>query len=66
MSKILDTPLVGVGTGAGIGTGVNTGIPTETAHKQQAEVAAVKLVCVLPYRSLCNPINQLKSKQVVL
>jgi hypothetical protein len=53
LSKILDTPPVGVGAGAGVGTGV----PAEAARRQQAEVAAVKLVRVLPYRSLYNPIN---------
>ena len=66
MNKILDTPPVGVGVGAGAGADVGAGVPAEAARRRQAEVAAVKLVRVLPYRSLRNPINQLRSKQVVL
>ena len=40
--------------------GVGAGISTKAAHRQQAEVAAAKLVRTLPYKLLRNPINQLR------
>ena len=62
LNKILDTPPMGVGAGTGAGVGVFV----EVAYRQQAEVAVVKLVYILPYRLLCNLINRLRSKHVVL
>ena len=38
----------------------------EAAHKHQAEVAALKLVQARPHKPLRNPINQLRSKHVVV
>ena len=52
--------------GVGTGTGAGVGVFVEVAYRQQAEVAVVKLVYILPYRLLCNLINRLRSKHVVL
>jgi hypothetical protein len=56
----------GAGAGAGAGAGSSAGMLAETAHKHQAEVAALKLVQARPYKPLRNLINQLRSKHVVV
>ena len=56
----------GVGTGAGAGASTSAGMLAEAAHKHQAEVAALKLVQARPHKPLRNPINQLRSKHVVV
>jgi len=43
------------------GGGAGAGVPAGAARRQQAEVAAAKLVCILPHKSLRNPINRLRS-----
>jgi hypothetical protein len=57
---------VGVGAGAGAGAGLSAGVLAEAAHKHQAGVAVLKLVQARPYKPLRNPINQLRSKHVVV
>ena len=57
---------VGAGAGAGADTGSSAGVLAEAAHKHQAEVAALKLVQARPHKPLCNPINRLRSKYVVV
>ena len=57
---------VGAGAGAGAGAGSSAGVLAEAAHKHQAEVAALKLVQARPHKPLRNPINQLRSKHVVV
>jgi len=37
--------------------GVGAGAPAEAARRRQVEVAATKLVRILPHKSLRNPIN---------
>jgi hypothetical protein len=44
-----------------VGVGAGAGAPAEAAYRQQVEVAAAKLVPILPYKSPRNPINQLRS-----
>jgi len=41
--------------------GVGAGGPAGAARRRQAEVAAAKLVRTLPYKSLRNLINRLRS-----
>ena len=55
-----------VGVGAGAGAGSRAGVLAEAAHKHPAEVAAFKLVQARPHKPLRNPIDQLKSKHVVV
>jgi hypothetical protein len=57
---------VGAGAGTGTGAGAGAGVLTKAAHKHQAEVAALKLVQARSHKPLCNPINQLRSKHVVI
>ena len=49
---------------AGAGTGA--GVLAEVAHRHQAEVAALKLVQARPHKLLHKPINQLRSKHIVV
>ena len=55
MSEILDILTAGVDVGVGVGAGA--GVPVEAVCRPQAGAVAAKLVYILPYGLLYNPLN---------